>query len=445
MSKPSLKSSMADWRVHLQGPINTKFLFNVAFFFANFFIAKIIIYASPLLIAAIATGAVYGSIELAQSFGLLITSFIVGAPLAGLTQNYLIRGDSHVMDQLAAIAVIFCGLTLFAYAVAWALGIQANVQLIIVSFATAVIHNVAATWFRNRAARNLTAWVDGTAGILAVLMVLISFVLVGSARIDVVTNAYLIFAIISTIIAGALLIYTATSGLGTRLIESTRIGIPMVIVGTMATWLGVGGRMTVGVLDEANVAAYGVAFRVAGLALGFHQLAVTGLFAKLYRARTREADFIISMFLVAVGMLLCGIGFCGTLIVTYFDFEALDANARTVFTRILPITCVQTFFWIGYAMLQMRINRTGMAGKSIIPTAIVMFGGITIIFAAGHFAHIGIETLCWLIALHAACFFFVSVYMLAVVRRLPHVLMMRSGVVGGVVLSAVAVIGNQLT
>jgi hypothetical protein len=445
MAEPSLKPSTASWRRHFQRPTDPKFFFKIAFFFVNFFIAKLSIYAAPLLIAAIATGAVYGAIELAQSFGLLITAFLVGAPLAGITQNYLIRGDSHVLDQLAAIALVFCGLTIAAFIGAFALGLHANVQLIIASFATAVIHNVAATWFRNRAARNLTAWVDGTAGILAVLMVLISFVLLGSARIDVVTNAYLIFAIISTIIAGALLIYTATSGLGTRLIESTRIGIPMVIVGTMATWLGVGGRMTVGVLDEANVAAYGVAFRVAGLALGFHQLAVTGLFAKLYRARTREADFIISMFLVAVGILLCGIGFCGTLIVTYFDFEALDANARTVFTRILPITCVQTFFWIGYAMLQMRINRTGMAGKSIIPTAIVMFGGITIIFAAGHFAHIGIETLCWLIALHAACFFFVSVYMLAVVRRLPHVLMMRSGVVGGVVLSAVAVIGNQLT
>jgi hypothetical protein len=445
MTEPSLKTSTASWRRNLQRPIDQKLLVNVAFFFVNFFIAKLSIYAAPLLIAAIATGAVYGTIELAQSFGLLITSFLVGAPLAGLTQNYLIRGDSQVLDQLAAIALVFCGLTIAAFIGAWVLGLHANVQLIIASFATAVIHNVAATWFRNRAARNLTAWVDGTAGILAVLMVLISFGLVGSARIDVVTKAYLAFAMISFVIAGALLLHTATKGLGVRLIESTRIGIPMIIVGTMATWLGVGGRMTVGVLDAANVAAYGVAFRVAGLALGFHQLAVTGLFAKLYRARTREADFIISLFLVAVGILLCGIGFCGKLIITYFEFAALDANARIVFTRILPITCVQTFFWIGYAMLQMRINRTGMAGKSIIPTAVVMFGGIAIIFAAGHFGNIGIEALCWLIALHAACFFFLSVYMLAAVRRLPHVLMMRSGVVGGIILSVAAVIGNQMT
>ncbi len=448
MAAPILESEISSkpsgWRRHIYGPIDRKFLFISAIFFGNFFIAKLCIYFAPLLIAAIAPGPIYGAIELAQSFGLLLSSFIIGAPLAGLTQNYLVRGDRHIIDQLAAIAALFCGLSLVLSIGIWSAGFAAQTQLIIAAFASIVIHNVAGTWFRNRAARNLTAWVDGTAGLLAVAAVLVSIILFGVVNFRIVTHVYIAIAAFATIAATLLLIKTATQGLWARLLESTRIGIPMIVVGTMATWLGVGGRLTVGALANENIAAYGVAFRVAGLALGVHQLAVTGLFAMLYRARTKEADSIMAMFFTAVAILLIFISFSGSLVVYYFDLAALDANGRNVFVRILPITCLQTFFWIGYALLQMRVNRTGLAAKSIIPTAIIMFGGIGIIFGAGYFAHITIETLCWLIALHASAFFFLSVYMLSAKRRLPHVLMMRTGIIGGIALSVAAATGHYL-
>jgi hypothetical protein len=442
MTAPTKSRDQGGWRSYLRIPVDRAFLADGALFFANFFIAKMSIYAAPLVIATIATGPVYGAIELAQSFGLLVTSFVIGAPLAGITQNYLIRGDARVVDQLAAISAIFSGLSLLFFGAFWAWGIESSIQLVTAAFASAVLHNVAATWFRMRAARNLSAWVDGTALLSSLLIVAIAVLLTGQAQMATITSGYLILAAIVTILSGLLALRTISSGLLSRLVESTRVGIPMVVVGTMATWLGVGGRMTVGLLDAHNVAAYGVAFRIAGLALGLHQLAVTGLFAMLYRARTRMADFVISLFLAGVGIIVLGIGFSGRLIIGNFDFAALDQNGRDVFVKILPIVCVQTFYWIAYAMTQLRINRSRLAGKSILPTVFITFGGIAVIFGSSYFLDIGIAVLCWLIALHAAAFFFLNIYMLGQVGRMPHKKIMGVGILGGAILALAAVAGN---
>jgi O-antigen/teichoic acid export membrane protein len=442
MTRPGVNGAGNGWLAKWGVPFNRTIAITSGIFLANFFVAKISIYAAPLAIAAIASGPVYGAIELAQSFGLLISSLLVGAPLAGITQNYLIRKQGEVVDQLAAIAAVFCGLTLFGFVFAYALGLNINILLVTASFASAVIHNVAGTWYRMRAARNISAWVDGTALLLAVGVVALAIIFNGKAELWPVTIGYLALAAVGAICSALLFIRTVKPGWPVRLWEATRIGIPMVIVGTMATWLGVGGRMTIGVLDPKNVAAYGVAFRVAGLALGFHQLAVTGLFAKLYRARTRESDAIISLFLAGVCIILIGIAFAGQLIVDHFDFEALDQNGNALFVQLLPITCLQTFFWIAYAMTQLRVNRSRLAGKSVIPTAVVMGVGIGIIFGASHFFHVGIVGLCWLIAAHAAAFFCVNIVMLGFVGRLPHNRITIVAITGGTILTLIPLIGS---
>lgn len=441
MTGSSQSKAHTGWRAQLGRTVNKDLALATIIFFANFLVAKICIYGAPLAIAAIATGPVYGAIELAQSFGLLITSFLIGAPLAGITQVYLVKGEANVFDQLSILSAVFSALTLVVFALAWAVGFKSNILLVIAAFASTVIHNVAGTWFRMRGARNLTAWVDGTALLLSLLMVGMAIMLAGDARAELVTTGYLILAAVLTIASLFVFARTVTPGWMTRLIASTRIGIPMVIVGTMATWLGVGGRMTVGLLDATNVAAYGVAFRIAGLALGLHQLAATGLFAVLYRAKTRRADSIIALFLAGVCFIVFCIGFLGQIIIENFRFEALDNNGRIVFVQILPIVCLQTFYWIGYAMTQLRINRSRLAGKSIIPTAAIMLGGIAIIFGASFFFNIGISALCWMIALHAAAFFALNMYMLSKVGKMPHSKVTAVGILGGIALTLPAMMG----
>jgi hypothetical protein len=442
MTSPGVNGAENGWLARRGISFNRAIIVTSGIFLVNFFVAKISVYLAPLAIAAIVSGPVYGAIELAQSYGLLISSILVGAPLAGITQNYLIRGRGNVIDELSALSGTFCVFTVLGFFLGYAAGLNSGILLIIAAFASTVIHNVAATWFRMRAARNISAWVDGTALLLAVGVVALAIVFNGKAELWPVTIGYLLLAAIAAVLSAVLFFKTVKPGWIGRLWEATQIGIPMVVVGTMATWLGVGGRMTIGVLEPQYVAAYGVAFRVAGLALGFHQLAVTGLFAKLYRARTRESDAIISFFLTGVCIILVGIAFSGQLIVDYFDFEALDEKGDMMFVRLLPITCLQTFFWIAYAMTQLRVNRSRLAGKSVIPTAVVMGVGIAIIFGASFFLHVGIEVLCWLIAAHAAAFFCVNVVMLGHVGRLPHNRIMIVAIIGGIILTLIPLIGS---
>jgi len=417
-------------------------LASAALFLSNFLVAKLTIYAAPIAIAAFASPDVYGGIELAQSVGLMTTSFFVGAPLAGVTQCYLIKGERHVGDQLAAIGLLFCSLGLLATTMCWLAGVDRMSLLVVASFATLVVHNGGAAWFRMRAKRNQIAWVDGSALLLSLLIVLLVLVFDGVTTLASVTRGYAILTAVSIGASLLILIKSLQAGLVERLKRSTSIGFPMVVVGAMATWLGVGGRITVGLLDPSNVAAYGVAFRIAGFALGLHQLVMTAAFARVYRSRTREADAILSVFFAGVGLLSGAIAIFGPPIVSLLKLNALDAGGKAVFASTLSLTCVQTFFWIGYAMLQVRINRSGLAKRAVAPTIALTLCGAAVIFLVAKIFAAGIALISLMIAVHAAAYFALNAYVLAGMGRMPHRRMTIVGVVGGIGLATLAAVGK---
>jgi hypothetical protein len=69
-------------------------------FLGNFGLAKLVIYFAPIVVAAIAGGALYGNIELAMAVSLLITLLVIGAPLSGITQLYFVRHQHGISDLL---------------------------------------------------------------------------------------------------------------------------------------------------------------------------------------------------------------------------------------------------------------------------------------------------------------------------------------------------------
>ena len=95
--------------------------------------------------------------------------------------------------------------------------------------------------------------------------------------------------------------------------------------------------------------------------LGLHQVAVTALFAWLDRARTCVADRVLAPFLGGVAAIIAVIPFVAQPLLVRFGFAALKSDGIVVFAAVLPILGVQVFFWIAFAMLQMRINRVGLA------------------------------------------------------------------------------------
>lgn len=411
-------------------------------FLSNFGLAKAITYLAPLGIALVATAEVYGAIELAQSVGLLVTSLLFGAPLNGVTQLYLVKGERGLMAQLALVSIIGCLFGLMAYLLLLLSGASMIVQLVAVSLVVAAIHNVAGTFFRTLNYRNLTAWSDGFATLVAGAIVA---VLVGLNRntIEGLTEGYAVCAIIGLLGSVYWLTRTDRTRLRDRLIASIRIGLPMVVVGVLAIWLGAGGRIMIGFLNASELAAFGVAFRISGFALGVHQLMTTAFFARIYSARTRAADRILGGFLIAVGMLSLALGIGGRWLPELVTFSALDAASVVSYQRILPISALQTFYWIGYAMLQVRINRSRLAGPAIVPTIAVTAIGMAIIFAIGLLWSNDIVLLSWLIAAHAAAFFFTNVYVLAR-RGLPHKLITQVGTAGGLILTIAAALSGAL-
>ena len=390
-----------------------------ALFLGNFGFAKVIIYLAPLLLAYFTSSEIYGAIEFSQSLGLLIISFSAGIPLAGLNQRYLVNGDRNIGDLFYLLTMAFSLLTIILTAIGWVLEWPAIPLLVIASISSALLHNVIATWFRMIGARNRIAWADGTATLLAGLLVLLVIISPSDMSIRALTGAYVALNFLITLISGALWSRHRRPAAFGRLRQMFMIGLPMTIVGGLAIWLGIGGRIIIGFISAKDVAVYGVAFRIAGLALGIHQLAVTALFAKLYRSRTRFADPVFSLFLSAVALLCLLLSASGPVIIYFVDFESLDSYGRELFAAVLPATACHTLLWIGYAMLQMRINRFRLAGQAIIPTIAVTVVGIAVIFAVSFFVGYDIVLVSWMITVHAAIFFLVN-YLILAKNGIPH-------------------------
>jgi hypothetical protein len=406
-------------------------------FLGNFGLAKLVIYFAPIVVAAIAGGALYGNIELAMAVGLLITLLVIGAPLSGITQLYFVRHQHGISDLLLFLTFVpaLAG-ALIATAILLLDG-PLPFALIVAAIPLAILQNTAAAWCRIRARRNLTAWADGTSIMLCSLACLV--VSLGPVINLMLFTAWSLTAMAWLLAAVSIyhLIRRQLPNLRERLLEAATIGFPIMIISTLGIWLGVGGRILIGIVNVADVAVYAVAFRIAGLVLGVHQLATTAFFARLYGARTREADKLFSLFFIGVGILAALISLAGPWIVEFADFDAISASNEMNLIVLIPLAGAQTFFWIGHAMLQMRINRSGLAKATIVPTALLTLGGIVFIIAAAFAISNDVRFVSLLIALHAACYFALNWFMLAR-RGLPHRRMAITGTIGGILLVVLA-------
>jgi hypothetical protein len=414
-------------------------LAKIGVFLTNFGTAKVAIYLIPILIAAFSSAEIYGGVELAQSVSLLIASLLAGAPLAGITQRLLVSGERRVDDSTALVIALGCGFALLAFAATWLAGASSDVTLIAAALGVAVLHLAMSGYLRMLSRRNLTAWFDGTATILAGIAAVTLVLLWPGAGKPELALAYACVAAVGLGLGVTALARSALPDLRARFVDATRIGMPIMIVATLAMWMGLGGRIIVGLLNQEGLPAYGVAFRVTGLALGVHQLAITAMYARLYAGRTKVADPIIAAFMVATCILTAGLVLGGQILPGYVTIAALDASAVASYREILPATGLHTFFWIAYAMLQMRVSRAGLAKTAIAPTAIVTLGGIGLIAAFAIGVSNDIVVLAWLIAAHAAIFFYKNVILLAR-ARLPHRLVAITGTAGAIALAALGVV-----
>jgi hypothetical protein len=407
------------------------------FFLPNFAIAKAAIYLIPLAVAALAPPAIYGGFELALSIGLLFATIATGPSLSGLSQMYLVRGERRFADQVWLVLLAGCCLALLLGAIALVGVSDPMVFLVAASLGIAVLHYGGAQALRTLSRRNLVAWADGASVIVSGAVVVALLLLFGQPSLNQLGWGYYLVAAAGALIAGVMLVRTRQPQLLARLRTATRIGLPITIAAVFAFWLAVGGRIVVGLTNETALPVYGVAFRLAGLALGIHQLASTAMFARLYAARTREADRLFSFFFSAVGLLSAFIAIAGAVLPGLVPIAAIDAASPALFRTVLALAALQTFFWIGFALLQLRINRAGLARRALRPTVLVTGAGIAATFAIAWLTAGNLIAISWAIALHGAAYFFAYAYLLAQ-KGIPHRRTTVVGAAGGVALALIA-------
>ena len=405
-------------------------------FLASFGISKIIIYLVPLGIALTVSPEIYGAIELSQSVGLLVATFVVGPAAQGLTQCYLVRREQRFADVAWLQVALGAGLCLVASLVAAIAGASDLVLLIAASFAAAAYHVTGNSIALMLGARNVSTWTAGTNILLAAVVIAIAFLLPGGPTLRGITFIYLAGAAAGLGVSVVALLRTWHATAWHRVWEVSRIGLPMVLVGGLSIWLSVGGRIVVGTFNPGALAVYGIAFRIGGLLLGFHQLAMTAFFVTIYRGRIRVSDRIMGVALAAILVTGVVLSLLAGLIGPIFE---LDSAMQARFAAILPLTVLHTHFWIGQAMLQMRINRYDLAKPALAPTAIATIAGIAITAGIAQFVSNDLELLCWLIAAHAAVLYAVTSLVLRQ-RRVPHRLTDIAVVGGAAALTLVTIL-----
>ncbi len=422
-------------RSRLRAPLSTHA--GHLFFLANFTLAKGSMYLVPLVLAAIAGAQLYGGIELALAIGLQACALLLGAPLAGITQIYLIKRDRAVGDLLLFMTFLSSLALLLLIGLLWLAGAGRLALLTVSVLSVTVVQNTASTWYRMRGERNRTAWADSVSVLVAGGVAIGVALAFGTDAIQVATTIFTLLTAAAALFSAVALLRHKAADLQPRLARAARIGLPMMVAGVFAIWLGVGGRILIGITSPSALAAYSLAFRISGLALGVHQLATTAAFPALYATRTRQADRLLSLFMTAVLGVSILLALAGPFVVDLFRFSALHGQDKAMFRVLVPLTSLQTYFWIGYALLQFRINRSGAAKASIVPVLLVTVGGIGAILLVARFVSNDVRLICALIAVHAICYF-ATAWLVLAKKRLPHHRVGLIGLAGGVILGAIA-------
>lgn len=411
-------------------------------FLVNFAAAKAAIYLVPLGIAAFASSTVYGAIEFGWAVALMAAAMLTGAQFGGINQRYLVSRDRVVNDELALWTALCCASALTMWGLAIALELPVFWQVALASCGVGVIHNVWSTTARMRGARVMTAWADGTATFVGGALFASLVVLGQSSAMRELGAGYAALAGAGALTATGLFLRTRQPHLRVRIGRSWQLGLPMLANAILATWLGVYGRILIGLFAAEAVSAYGLMFRVAGLALAVHQLAVTALFAQIYSARTRAADRMLAPFLLVVAAILGTLALAAPVVVPMIPIAALDEGGIIQFTAIFPVVALQVFFWIAFAMLQMRINRSGLAARAFGPMLLVTLAGTCMTVLLGWLSGGDLAVMCWAIGAQSAALFWVEWFVLSK-ARLPHARLGWIALVGGTALAAIAVV-NQM-
>lgn len=413
-------------------------LTRIAAFLLSFGAGKLAIYCVPLAVAAMASAEIYGSVEVAYATTLLVATALISAPLHGLSHRYLIFHRADIGDQAAALVLAASLFSLCAVAIGLASGISAPVLLILAVSGVTATQIVLSFLLRIKERPGILAWVDGLVLLLGMVIVGIAELALGGATLTITITGYVLAGFFIAVVATYVLVRDRMPHLGQRLRENLQLGMTMAVYAMFGTWIAVSGRILVGITAPRDLPAFGVAFRIAGIALGVQQLAFTAFWNQIYTSRTRPADGLLARAIAATAVVVALISIFGRVVIGTIRFEALDRNAMFLAQALLAPVSLHVFFWSAQVLLQARINRLGAARAAILPLALVSAAGLACIIAA-HVAGASTIVVVWLIAGYSAAYFATTWITLAR-RGFPHVRTLQVALGCGLILALVSLL-----
>ena len=405
-------------------------------FFLSFGFAKIAIYCVPLAVAAISPAEVYGGMEMAYAVTLLVATALISAPLHGLSHGYLVQKRREVVHRAAILVLGGCLFALATALLSLLAGVDPDIILILAVSGVTSAQIVFSFLLRITGRASLLAWTDGLVLLLGVALVVMAKFIADRVTLGIVVAGYLIATTIIAAGAAAVLRRGPVRNLRRHFREDLRIGTSMAAYALFSTWMAVAGRILIGIAAPADLPAFGIAFRIAGIAIGVQLLATTALWNRMYMLRTRAADALLAWLLGATLVTAVIISLGGGFVIAYLRFEAVSGSAASLAVELVPPVTLMVFFWASHNLLQARINRLRVSRHLIWPLVLLSVSGVVAIFAA-HLAGAPTLVLAWLLALYSAGYFCAS--WLALARRgLPHRRTGAMSLIGGLILAAIA-------
>lgn len=354
-------------------------------FLLAFALGKGSAFFGPLLLSQIMTVQDYGTAELGLSIGVVGAQLLsLGVPGA-IPQLVLIRKEDHVLDLLffvtGSIGLIGLGFAAVSYVVSSPLlHVFAGVAL-----AGAGAQLAASVYYRAKGRRFGILVADNLA--------LYAFLIVG-ALVFVALRQVPLWAVIIgcgavslgfTLFALAGLARTIRPRFLAAHVDARKMGFFMMVNSLVYFAIVSSSRILVGWFFSVEaVSVYSVCLRVSGAIFLVHQLITTVYFRKLYEA---PADWFDRYYLKLLAITMAG----AAVILAGFELfgDRLLPGWTAYFpqmSRLLPIVCMQTIWWVSLAQVEMRINRALISRQAtmwLLISAALMVATLSVLNALG--------------------------------------------------------------
>ncbi|OWJ61348.1 lipopolysaccharide biosynthesis protein [Inquilinus limosus] len=376
-----------------------------ALFLLAFALGKGSAFFGPLLLSQVMSIQDYGTAELGLSVGVVGAQILsLGIPGA-IPQLVLIRKEDHVLDLLFFVTASIGLLGLGFAAVVYSLSGPLLYVFAGIAVAGGGAQLASSVYYRSMGRRFGILVADNLSLYAFLIVGGLIFLALGHVPLRAIIIGCGIVAAGLTVFALAGLARTIRPRFLTAHVDARKMGFFMMVNSLVYFAIVSSSRLLVGFfLSVEAVSVYSVCLRVSAAIFLVHQLITTAYFKKLYEASADWFDRyylkLLAITMVGAAAILAGFELFGDRLLPGWTAYFPEMS------RVLPIVCMQTIWWVSLAQVEMQINRALISRQAtmwLLACAALML----VVLAALH--AVGLLTLA-IAALVFACTLFLALH-----------------------------------